>query len=83
MVHLADFGVSEMFVTSGDDSIKTGGGSPAFLAPECVPGGSADIHGKPVDIWAFGVTLYCMLTGKLPFNVADPMALFTLIRTTE
>jgi serine/threonine protein kinase len=38
MVKLADFGVSEMFASTGNDAIKAAGGSPAFLAPECLPG---------------------------------------------
>ena len=34
VVKLCDFGVSEMFVSQGDDRIKKEGGSPAFLSPE-------------------------------------------------
>lgn len=38
MVKLADFGVSEMFQTSGDDTLRGAGGSPAFLSPESLGG---------------------------------------------
>ncbi len=29
------------------------------------------INGVAADMWAAGCTLYCMLTGKLPFNMDD------------
>ncbi|WVF67044.1 hypothetical protein IAT40_001787 [Kwoniella sp. CBS 6097] len=80
LVKLCDFGVSEMFTNSGDDRIKKSGGSPAFLSPESFTAHQQELHGKAVDIWALGVTLYCMLTGKLPFNVPNPMELFTAVR---
>ncbi|GMK54409.1 hypothetical protein CspeluHIS016_0109950 [Cutaneotrichosporon spelunceum] len=81
MVKLADFGVSEMF--QGDDTIKAAGGSPAFLSPESFNANIGQIHGKAVDIWALGVTLYCMLCGKLPFNVANPVDLMWMVREKE
>jgi len=30
-----------------------------------------------------GVTLYCMLTGRLPFNVENPIELFEAVKTEE
>jgi len=30
-----------------------------------------------------GVTLYCMLTGQLPFNVENPIDLFEAVKTQE
>ncbi|ORY27668.1 kinase-like domain-containing protein [Naematelia encephala] len=79
-VKLCDFGVSEMFVGHGDDRIQKSGGSPAFSSPESFASHTADVHGKAVDIWALGVTLYCMLTGRLPFNVENPIELFEVVR---
>ncbi|KAL7419884.1 hypothetical protein Q5752_005800 [Cryptotrichosporon argae] len=83
LVKLCDFGVSEMFVAAGDDRIKKSGGSPAFLSPESFTAVTSDVHGRAVDIWALGVTLYCMLVGTLPFNVHDPIDLFRLVRETD
>jgi serine/threonine protein kinase len=39
-------------------------GTPAFLSPEVYNGDEADL---PADMWAFGVTLYVMIFGCLPF----------------
>ncbi|OCF78217.1 CAMKK/CAMKK-META protein kinase [Kwoniella mangroviensis CBS 8886] len=83
LVKLCDFGVSEMFTAADDDRIKKSGGSPAFLSPESFTAHQQDLHGKAVDIWALGVTLYCMLTGKLPFNVPTPLELFTAVREKD
>ncbi|WWD16831.1 hypothetical protein CI109_101263 [Kwoniella shandongensis] len=54
LVKLCDFGVSEMFTSSGDDRIKTSGGSPAFQSPESFTAHTQELHGKAVDIWALG-----------------------------
>ncbi|WVO14779.1 hypothetical protein L204_102417 [Cryptococcus depauperatus] len=78
MVKLCDFGVSEMFTKTGDDRIRNPGGSPAFQSPESIQS-STDLHGKAVDIWALGVTLYCMLTGILPFNYPNVIELYAAV----
>lgn len=64
-VKLADFGISQ--IVRKDEKSTIFGGSVAYMAPEM-------FHKMPYnsfksDIWAFGVTLYQMVTGgMLPFN---------------
>lgn len=69
-VYLCDFGVSEFFKSSND--LLSGGtkGTYLFMAPEMVnPDKNKQIiRGRQGDIWAAGVTLFNLLTGKYPFK---------------
>ncbi|MBW0528382.1 hypothetical protein O181_068097 [Austropuccinia psidii MF-1] len=69
-IKVVDFGISAMFSKPGDDgSVTRTFGSPGFLSPELLKSEpEAIISGTASDIWSMGVTLYCMLTGKLPFG---------------
>ncbi|KAI9104836.1 kinase-like domain-containing protein [Phlyctochytrium arcticum] len=79
-IKIADFGVSEMFDPS-NDRLKTSAGSPAFSAPEvCIPH-HGDFSARACDVWAMGVTLYCMLFGTLPFNGRSIVELYESIRS--
>ncbi|KOS16292.1 camkk meta protein kinase [Malassezia pachydermatis] len=64
---IVDFGVSEMFYKPGNDTVKGAAGSPAFMSPELCELEAGETHACPDDVWAFGVTLYCMVMGRLPF----------------
>jgi len=47
-------------------------GTPAFMSPEAYASTSGRaIEGTSFDIWSAGVTLYCMLFGKVPFQQDD------------
>ncbi|XP_039125199.1 serine/threonine-protein kinase GRIK2-like [Dioscorea cayenensis subsp. rotundata] len=61
---ICDFSVSHAF-GDGNDELRRSPGTPVFTAPECCFGSS--YHGKAADVWAVGVTLYCMIFGKCPF----------------
>jgi phosphate/phosphite/phosphonate ABC transporter binding protein len=68
-VKILDFGISKFFTdgTSAQDVTAHGAviGTPRFMAPEQARG-QTDLDGR-VDIYATGVLLYRMVTGKLPF----------------
>lgn len=63
-IKIGDFSISQIF-QDDDDMIQRSPGTPVFTAPECCTGSA--YHGKTADIWALGVTLYCMLFGCYPF----------------
>lgn len=67
-VQLTDFGFAN-FVDPESESphsdMKSVVGTGCYMSPEVI---DARGHGKPVDIFAVGVVMYKMLTGKLPFE---------------
>ncbi len=64
-IKIADFGSSRLLAGTG--TLQRTIGTPAYLAPEIVAG--QPYHGRQADIWALGVTLYALLTGRMPFTV--------------
>lgn len=67
-VKIADFGLSK-FTQNGAPStdmlMKTMIGTPEFIAPEIAKG---DNYTSKVDVWAVGMLMYNVVTGKLPFD---------------
>jgi serine/threonine-protein kinase len=64
-IKLIDFGIS---AASGDAELDTDGGlrgTPSFAAPERLTGPTVE---PPVDMYSFGVVLYRMLAGRLPWT---------------
>lgn len=63
-VKLCDFGLAQT-----DATAPAQGGSPAYLAPEC-------LHGQPVsvasDLYALAATLHALLTGHPPVSTDPP-----------
>src|SRR5947209_1383582 len=64
-VKLLDFGIAKGQTSPGLTQVGSVIGTLQYLAPELIRGGVADQRG---DIWALGVLLYEMLTGRVPFD---------------
>lgn len=70
--YLMDFGIAK--IIEGSEKLTGTGavvGTPTYMAPEQCAGEEADSR---MDVYALGVMLFEMLTGKPPFTAANPMA---------
>ena len=79
---LIDFGVSAIIEGKDNDEMQNNMGSYMFFAPEMFLSKSdgVKVRGERTDIWALGITLYYLLSGRYPFITAkDPLTLRELI----
>jgi eukaryotic-like serine/threonine-protein kinase len=76
-VAITDFGIARALVQeamevgnglTGDAGIV---GTPEYMAPEQVTGGEIS---QATDVYALGIVLYEMVTGRLPFSASTPLA---------
>ena len=71
-VKLLDFGIAKQLegLDAGADRTRTDMRlmTPAYAAPEQIRGGELGVH---TDIYALGVILYEILTGRPPFDLSD------------
>ena len=64
-IKVMDFGLAKLKGSLKLTKTSSAVGTLAYMAPEQIEGKPTDAHS---DIFSFGVVLYEMLTGKLPFN---------------
>jgi eukaryotic-like serine/threonine-protein kinase len=74
VVKLMDFGIARSVTDGSLTSTGTTLGSLNYMPPEQVRGEAADARS---DIYSFGVSLYEMLTGQLPFKGDSQYSLMT------
>lgn len=79
-VKIVDFGISYMMSNGlGEDKLTLG--SSFYLAPEMCKG---ELYkGKQIDVWAAGVSLYQMVTSKLPFEDTSLLGVYRVIINNE
>jgi serine/threonine-protein kinase len=74
-VKVCDFGLAKILDgADGTTAITKDGyvcGTPEYMAPEQARGATLDAR---TDVYAVGVVLYQMLTGRIPFEAATPLA---------
>ena len=70
---VTDFGLAKK-TEANSDLTGTGQilGTPAFMPPEQASG-KVDEVGPLADVYSMGAILYCLLTGRPPFQAANPM----------
>jgi serine/threonine-protein kinase len=64
-VKIIDFGIARVHGARGVTSVGQFIGTPHFMPPEQIRGEPAEVSS---DLYAVGVTLFQMLTGRLPFD---------------
>lgn len=76
IVKILDFGIAKLYAGSPDDPASTRAGltvgTPAYLSPEQAVGGEIK---PPSDLYSATILLFEMLTGRPPFQEADPLAM--------
>ncbi|KAJ3476577.1 hypothetical protein NLG97_g9088 [Lecanicillium saksenae] len=75
-IKIIDFGLSNLFSPRGH--LKTFCGSLYFAAPELLQ--ARAYTGPEVDVWSFGIVLYVLVCGKVPFDDHSMPALHAKIK---
>jgi len=82
-VKIMDFGIARLMQEAGAARLTQPGhvlGTLRYMAPEQVMGQDTDAR---ADIFAYGVTLYELVTGRHPFDAADPWSVFHKITNED
>ena len=80
---IADFGLAKLLdVDSGLTRTDSVLGSPGYMAPEQA-GGAKQVIGPAADVYAMGVILYELITGRPPFTAPSVLETLDLVRHAE
>jgi serine/threonine-protein kinase len=77
---IMDFGLAKLADQTRLTKTGTAVGTVAYMSPEQAQGKEVDYR---TDIWSFGVVLYEMITGRLPFAGGNEQAVIYSILNTE
>ncbi len=79
-VKVMDFGIAKLSGGEGLTAADSILGTPFYMSPEQAKGQKADIRS---DLYALGITMYQMLTGKVPFDGETPWSVISMHLTKE
>lgn len=82
---ITDFGLAKFFLGEEEASQTRSGalvGTPSYMAPEQAEGRRKEV-GPPADVYALGVILYEVLTGRPPFQAESVLETLMLMRKEE
>ncbi|KAJ3021058.1 hypothetical protein HKX48_009303 [Thoreauomyces humboldtii] len=83
VVQIADFGISNMFEDGEEEPVVDDkNSSPLFSPPEACQSHTRQLRGFAVDIWALGVSLYCLVHGRAPWQEESIILLYEKIVET-
>ena len=76
-VQVLDFGIAKLIDGAGAAVTRSGVqiGTPLFMSPEQWDGGDVD---QRTDVYALGVMIHHVLTGRFPFESSSPLALMNM-----
>ena len=71
---LTDFGLARLRTSAGYETLDGAHiGTPMYMAPEQAAGRTEEV-GPATDVWALGVLLYQMLSGRAPYEQGENLA---------
>lgn len=81
--HLTDFGLAKFAgVESGFTNPGEVVGTPEYISPEQITTHAGELT-TASDVWALGILLYQMLSGRMPFTASTPLMILDSIKNSE
>ncbi|MCX6855156.1 MAG: serine/threonine-protein kinase, partial [Verrucomicrobia bacterium] len=78
---LTDFGLARLQTGGAHETLHGAQiGTPMYMAPEQAEGRSGEV-GPATDVWALGLLLFQMLSGKTPYEMSDNLAVIQQVIT--